>query len=232
VLHLNPEITPYTNELLMVMLEVATIVVQKVKYEAVVPRPSDLSPRIQPMIENPGFFAWPSGHATQAFAVAELLSILTMPIAGLASGATHPWEEAREQLFRQAERIATNRVVCGLHYPVDGEAGSELGIWLAQMLVRACTGGDVRAWFSGDHDVPQRSADRPAYRFDATTGNDHDFNAQCHIRRQSSYELGFKQPVAKIANLVKNGVADTPLGWLWGMARAEWFDLGLAPALR
>ena len=227
VLHLNPEIVPYTHELMMVMLEVASVVVQKVKYEAVVPRPSDFSARIQPMIENPGFFAWPSGHATQAFAVAELLAVLTMP-EGLNQQSTHPWVQAWRQLFAQADRIATNRVVAGLHFPADNEAGCELGIWLAQRLVFECTKQDVRA-----------KTTRNDYRFVFKNSEEmaHDFRFIQHVEQQASYRLGYQFPVVdegmslEVGALVKRRIAiDTPLQWLWAMARNEWFNQGMVPA--
>jgi hypothetical protein len=53
-----------------------------------------------------------------------------------------------EQLMRQAARIAVNRTVAGVHFPVDTAAGQVLGLSLARyFILRATTGGpSFDAW--------------------------------------------------------------------------------------
>jgi hypothetical protein len=71
------------------------------------------------------------GHATQAYAVAETLRLML----GL-----DPQNLLARQLRRQAHRIAFNRIVAGVHFPVDLTAGMLLGQSLAR-FAHACAQG-------------------------------------------------------------------------------------------
>ena len=61
--------------------------------------------------------------------VARVLKVLTNPPQG---------SETRAQLKRQAARIAINRTVAGVHFPVDSAAGRLLGEALAGYFVYRC----------------------------------------------------------------------------------------------
>ena len=50
-------------------------------------------------------------------------------------------DASREQMQRLAARIAINRTVAGLHYPVDSAVGRLLGTALGEFLVARATGG-------------------------------------------------------------------------------------------
>lgn len=82
----------------------------KLKYDHV--RPSYADPILRPDVEVPGHPSFPSGHAAQAMLVAEILSSFR--------------PQQRVAFVRDAERIARNREVAGLHYPSDTAAGFEL----------------------------------------------------------------------------------------------------------
>jgi hypothetical protein len=97
------------------------------------------SPQIQPIIQTPTHSAFPSGHATEAHIVATVLTHLL-------AAADHPEDPAfarrsveaaiaQTQHYRLAARIAINRTVAGVHYPVDSAAGAVLGITLGDFLV-------------------------------------------------------------------------------------------------
>jgi PAP2 superfamily len=73
-------------------------------------RPSYLDPTLKPVINVPQHPAYPSGHATQAYLRALILSEL---------------DPANRSIYMQsAYRIARNREIAGLHYPSDSKAGA------------------------------------------------------------------------------------------------------------
>lgn len=50
----------------------------------------------------------------------------------------------REQLQRLAARVAVNRTVAGLHFPVDSACGRLLGTALGEFFVARCTSAKIR----------------------------------------------------------------------------------------
>jgi hypothetical protein len=99
------------------------------------PRPSEVSTWITPMIDPPVTPSYPAGHAIQSYLMSYLLaftftndttdaSMLPQhqlpPIAGTANQFR---AQARGALFHLANRVSENRVVAGIHYPVDIAAG-------------------------------------------------------------------------------------------------------------
>jgi acid phosphatase (class A) len=66
--------------------------------------------------------SYPSGHSTLAYMDATLLAQM-LP-------------ERHDALFERAADYAHNRLVCGVHYPSDVEAGKTLGTVLAALLER------------------------------------------------------------------------------------------------
>jgi hypothetical protein len=152
---MTPERHRYTLELLGAGLRFAMLVVMRLKHEFNAPRPMELSALVQPVILTPGYTAFPSGHATEAYFAAELLAMLLAEADG-AGGAYEvgPPTSAvglagnaairmRSQLLRLAYRIAENRVVAGLHYPVDSLAGQVLGITLARYFAARALGREA-----------------------------------------------------------------------------------------
>jgi len=82
------------------------------------PRPSELLPNINPVLNVPLHRAYPSGHATQAIVAARMLIEWT----GLQNA----------QLEKLATRVGRNREIAGLHFPSDTVAGFNLGSQLVE----------------------------------------------------------------------------------------------------
>jgi membrane-associated phospholipid phosphatase len=167
---------PMTVHLIQALLDTVISIEQRMKHLCSVARPVDLSPQIQPVIETPGHSGYPSGHATEAFAVATLLSALRLSADGtadatLVDGVLTRLCPAAESasvtdpvilLYRLAARIADNRTVAGVHYPVDSAHGALLGLSSTLALVAHCLGGGP------ERPVPEWAADANDWSGDFT----------------------------------------------------------------
>ena len=153
------------------------------------------------MIETPGHGSWPSGHATEAFAVAVLLEALMNAAPG--AGSPPNGSLNHEQLQRLAARIATNRVVAGVHYPVDSACGRLLGTALAEFLVARATGTRVH----------ERGFD--GRLFEGSGGVPLDFSL--HHSMNHTHGDAYMRSASTVA------VGSAPLlNWLWEEALKEW----------
>lgn len=188
VADLSPERHRHTFELLEVGLRFAFAVAMRFKDALNVPRPIAHSPLLQPMLLTPGHASLPSGHATEAFMAAMLLIALQSAPASRC-----------EQLRRLAFRIAENRVVAGLHFPVDSIAGQALGETLASWFIA----------LAGEQDT-----DIASVKFDLT-----------HSLRGAEPTLDFPGPDqgcrrGKAVKVKAGGLSALPA--LFKMAQAEW----------
>ena len=125
ILPMRPDSTPHTLALLTTALQWVISVELRFKHALACPRPVAWSPQVQPCITTPGHGSFPMGHAVQAFLTAGLLQAL------IGAEADDAWGV---QLTRTAFRIAINRVVAGVHFPVDLVAGLVLGLSLTRYL--------------------------------------------------------------------------------------------------
>lgn len=106
-------------------------VLMQIKHEIAAPRPVQVSSLVMPLIDTPGHGALPSGHAAQAAFNAEMLGLLLyFDDAGQALSAK---SDRIELLDRFARRVAFNRLVAGVHFPVD----NLVGYWLGRQLALA-----------------------------------------------------------------------------------------------
>jgi hypothetical protein len=86
-----------------------------------------------PMIPTPGHGSFPSAHATEAYAVLTVLEALVKKWGSLAD------DDSRLKVMRGlAERIAVNRTVAGVHFPVDSWAGAALGTAVGRAVLGRC----------------------------------------------------------------------------------------------
>jgi acid phosphatase (class A) len=82
-------------------------------------RPYEIEPRLKPCIDHVAAdLSYPSGHASYGYAMAYLLSEMV--------------PERRQELQRRADEFARQRMVCGVHFRSDIEAGLAGARWLAR----------------------------------------------------------------------------------------------------
>ena len=83
------------------------------------PRPSQFCPAIVPMIDPPMTPSFPAGHALEATLIALALKD------AWAAPATGPGRQSRRDMLDYlAFRIGENRIIAGLHFPLDIAAGN------------------------------------------------------------------------------------------------------------
>lgn len=136
ITNIDSALTPATVELMEALLGVTHLVVMRTKNALAVPRPVDLSSTLGPIIPTPGHGSFPSGHATVAFMFAGFMR----RVLGLDASS----QSTFQGLFRLAHRIAQNRVVAGVHFPMDSVAGRVLGETLAEYFFARCTGLEAK----------------------------------------------------------------------------------------
>lgn len=108
---LDPTSAPATYQLIRVARRVGELAAMCLKEEYREARPSQVCPAIVPMVDPPVTPSFPAGHALQAHLISLCLDAAGRPAA------------QRQLLFELSRRIAENRVIAGLHYPLDNEAG-------------------------------------------------------------------------------------------------------------
>jgi hypothetical protein len=195
---------PRTLELIQMVLRLAKYAEMNFKHALCVRRPHEYSPLVQPMIQTPIHGSLPSGHSTEAHAVARVLGKLVESATAPAAATL----QLRQQLTRQAARIAINRTVAGVHYPVDSLAGQMLGLALGEYFIARATGpgGKVDSWTFDGENYPGSGDFSGAEIYDVT--NDAPVTSLPAYLTKSTTQL----------------TVDTApgLNWLWTQALREW----------
>ncbi len=116
----NAETLPRTRSLFRKVTYEEGAVVQAGKRGFKRPRPFVLEPRIEPIVRRPTNDSYPSGHAMWSRVVGLVLADM-LP-------------EYSDRIMARADEYASHRVVAGVHYPSDVEAGKHAGTALAAFL--------------------------------------------------------------------------------------------------
>lgn len=189
---------PRTVELINVALHFSAKVAMHFKHKVALPRPTQLSPQIQPIIPNPGHGSLPSGHSTQSFMLARLFDQLHQE--------NHPVKAndavTTTLLYRRAERIACNRTVAGVHFPIDSMAGRILGEVLADLLISLATNNQFK-----QRSFDLNSFDKSHYLDDLDVSVPIDSAETPYFQSGASMSAAGKAPIIQ---------------WLWQEAAAEW----------
>lgn len=120
MLKVDPARHPYTFLMIHVARRIGEQVSMCLKDRFACPRPSQLCPAITPMIDPPVTPSFPAGHALQSYLISYMLahSLPKLPEHGTSS-----FPNDTGPLFDLAARVSENRIVAGIHYPVDIDAG-------------------------------------------------------------------------------------------------------------
>ena len=145
IANLHPARTPWTIELTQAALHFSMLVCQRLKHILACPRPVEYSPLVQPIVLTPTYAALPSGHATEAYMFAKMMKAILSQCEDVS-----PVADVVNQLSLIAKRISDNRIVAGLHFPVDGSSGYVLADALAAYVEALGSGGQLSPrYFNG-----------------------------------------------------------------------------------
>jgi len=106
----------------MIAINDSVITCWRDKYPFVVPRPSQVSSNIVPVIANPSFPAYPSGHSVISSAASQVIGSYVPKLA--------------PRLRAMADQAGHSRFLGGIHYSSDVEAGFVQGRAVAIEVIR------------------------------------------------------------------------------------------------
>jgi len=203
----HPERHQRTLELLDAFFRALVSVEMRIKHALAVPRPMEFSSQIMPMIQTPGHGSFPAGHAAESFMLATVLSELMQ-----AGGRYADWDAT---LARLAARISVNRVIAGVHFPVDLAAGLTLGLTVGRYFIALARGGGAKL---------------PSYEFNGEAYADKNFplpeihwdNILKPAETLPKAVATHNRDTVTLKALTKEMRARSPLCWLWDEAVKEW----------
>jgi membrane-associated phospholipid phosphatase len=125
----------HTLALLSAVQTICVYVELQLKHFCWAPRPVQFAPEVQPIIPTPDHSSFPSGHSTEAFAIATVLNHFMSGGKDAAAGVA-TWDMP----YRVAHRIAVNRTVAGVHFPIDSAAGALFGCTIGDAICGVAAG--------------------------------------------------------------------------------------------
>ena len=188
-------------ELLMLTQHLAGLCSMPAKHALACRRPDELDSRLVPLIPTPSHGRLPSGHATPAAAVSSVLMAL-LDAAG--TGLSH-LEQRKRMVLATGHRVAVNRTVAGVHYPIDSAAGFMIGLNVGRIIAALGQNSDT-ALTQFDYDP----------NVDAVKGAD--FNLR---DADALFDPNLSTPLAGITATAKTVAAPSPdskFAWLWSRA--------------
>jgi membrane-associated phospholipid phosphatase len=144
--YLNDGRRQHTLMLLDIVRNFAIHIETPMKYYCRSARPIDYAAEVQPMIQTPEHSSFPSGHALEAFAIATVFYRLQTgyePAAGISGAVLKQGRSPSALPFRLAHRIAVNRTVAGVHFPVDSRVGAHVGCTVGDLVWSLASGKDL-----------------------------------------------------------------------------------------
>ena len=130
--------------------------------------------------------------------------------------ATSPYNSTSwsQQLHALASRVAMNRTVAGVHFPIDSVAGAILGLTLGRYLVKRCTNAaSYEAW---SFDSANFIANADFQWFDL-------YDVATSAQKEAVGSGGAKYAVQQNAAVALSALdRSLILEQLWTKARAEW----------
>ncbi|MBN9087367.1 MAG: phosphatase PAP2 family protein [Reyranella sp.] len=117
LIRINPSQDRSAWLLMLVARKIGEYVAMGLKAHYRMRRPSQVYPYILPIIDPPDTPSFPSSHSLQAHLISNvLMAALTPPAAGASQTAV--------ALDHLAHRVARNREIAGVHYPMDSACGA------------------------------------------------------------------------------------------------------------
>jgi acid phosphatase (class A) len=117
----NPRALPITADLLNQAWMDGKVITNAAKKKWDRPRPYEVDKRIRPCVEEEATPSYPSGHAVRGIIWATILAEM--------------FPDHHDQLMALGRQFGDDRVIAGVHWPSDVEAGQKLGAEIAARLL-------------------------------------------------------------------------------------------------
>jgi len=124
MLGIDPVKHPNTYQLIRIGRKLGEMIVMRLKAHFDTARPSQICPALVPMFDPPRTATYPAGHSLQSYLISYLL-LRVMPNLPQ-SAKPSDWKDPNnphQGIFALARRVADNRVIAGVHFDIDCEAG-------------------------------------------------------------------------------------------------------------